>query len=274
MLRLRRGAFETELPDLAAVRAALSSGKISADEEVWDPVEERWLAVSSIVPAAPGAVSEAHGARPNARPAVRPPRPHGLLRSPWTWAVVGVVLSGAVLASVLLTRDPGSSAALDAGGVKSCDGGRYDPATGLCWQDPPTPRDLTWDQAVRHCSVSRVGGLSAGSWRVPTLDELRSLIRGCPATEAEGPCGFTDSCLDLQCGVEGDACLGCEPANGGPGRSGAYWPEWILGGQPSAYWSSSSEDGTAKYVVAFDHAFVAAFPKGAKYRVRCVRPGP
>lgn len=57
-LRLKHGVFETELPDIAAVKAALSAGKISAADELWDPVEERWRPVAEFLPAPPPSLDD------------------------------------------------------------------------------------------------------------------------------------------------------------------------------------------------------------------------
>lgn len=47
-LRVRQGAFEMQLPDMAALRTGVSVGRISMADEVWDPIEERWVAVSDL----------------------------------------------------------------------------------------------------------------------------------------------------------------------------------------------------------------------------------
>jgi hypothetical protein len=108
-----------------------------------------------------------------------------------------------------------------------------DPATGLLWQiaAPAVPR--FWTDAQAYCASLNLAG--HGDWRLPDIDELRSLIRGCPATEpgSGGQCGVTAQCLDESCG---EWCLGCNGA--GPGTDGCFWPPQ-LGGECEAYWSSS-----------------------------------
>ncbi len=46
-----------------------------------------------------------------------------------------------------------------------------DPVSGLCWQEPPSAQPFTWQAAAAHCEAL---GL-----RLPKIQELRSLLRGC-----------------------------------------------------------------------------------------------
>lgn len=160
------------------------------------------------------------------------------------------------------------------GELLPCDGGLLDPASGLCWQDPPADdRIFTWEEAMAYCDELDLGGYGQGSWRLPTISELRSLIRGCPETETGGACGVTDDCLD-----DDDCfnrhCGGCSDS-GGYGAEGAYWPEVGVGVVPS-FWSSSSRPGSSSYAwgVSFDYAVVSALNKTNNFYVRCVRGGP
>jgi hypothetical protein len=113
-----------------------------------------------------------------------------------------------------------------------------DPKTGLTWQVEATGGKMAWSAAKAHCARLSLGGHH--DWRLPTISELRSLIRGCPATRMGGTCGVTDSCLKADCWKE-DPCKGCS-FKGGPGPDGMYWPP-ELSGDHWFYWSSSPVAG-------------------------------
>ncbi|MDP3244153.1 MAG: hypothetical protein Q8M83_00660 [bacterium] len=98
----------------------------------------------------------------------------------------------------------------------------YDSASDLTWQINPEPLDL---------STAQIYCMELGNkWHLPTIGELRTLIRGCAITEKDGPCGVTDSCLTETCKY------GCEPlgiseicpSHQGPNK-GFYWPDEIEG---------------------------------------------
>jgi formylglycine-generating enzyme required for sulfatase activity len=169
---------------------------------------------------------------------------------------------------------PDAVAAGDDAGAGAAAGGEFcDPTSGLCWQDPPAPTSMSWDDAIAYCRRLALAGHGAGEWHLPTIDELRSLIRGCPATEPRGTCAVTDpSCLGAGCWTE--VCSGCS-RNGGPGAGGCYWPEG-LAGSCSWYWSSSSYAGSASYAwyVYFNYGGVHFYGKTYTHYVRCVRRGP
>jgi len=110
-----------------------------------------------------------------------------------------------------------------------------DSVSGLTWQVSPTGGTMNWRAAKSHCE-----NLGLGGWRLPTISELRSLIRGCLATQKGGACGVTDSCLSRK-NCQSSVCDGCS-SKGGPGPGGAYWPpNWPpeISGDVSWYWSSS-----------------------------------
>jgi hypothetical protein len=151
----------------------------------------------------------------------------------------------------------------------TCVGGWYDPTSGLCWEDPPGGTTRSWDDAVTYCDGLSLGSYGPGSWHLPTVSELRSMIRGCPDTESGGSCGLTDACLETDC--RDDSCLGCSFL-GGPGTAGAYWPSG-LGGPALWYWSSCAQTTHAWYVF-FSYGDVDVYVKTSTLFVRCVRPGP
>lgn len=93
-----------------------------------------------------------------------------------------------------------------------------DPTTGLVWRDAGFASDPLQAQAL--CQ-----SLSEGSFeplRLPTIDELRSLVTGCYSTSLFGACGVSTSCTGSACySVE---CAGCGDVGGcyGPSSFGSW----------------------------------------------------
>ena len=52
---------------------------------------------------------------------------------------------------------------------------------------------MTFEDAVSYCY--HIDELGYNDWRLPTIDQLRTLITDCPETETGGSCGLTDACL-------------------------------------------------------------------------------
>ncbi len=151
-----------------------------------------------------------------------------------------------------------------------CDGW-YDPTTGLCWEEPMVfeyPHGLV---SFRRCTAM------GGSWRLPTISEMRTLIRpgnaagDCANNVPEGSCLAHDpDCLDYtSCKV---GCGECEQS-GGP-NDGCYWPEELSG--PCIYhWSGSptTTEGAA-WLVDYSTGELIAFQKSSNYDARCVKDTP
>jgi len=142
-----------------------------------------------------------------------------------------------------------------------------DPATNLVWQKL-SDCCHEWDEAKSYCQNLNWGGYA--DWRLPSISELRSLVRGCPDTETGGSCRITDSCLDSSCWD--NTCEGCS-YDDGP-ANGCYWPSQLSG---DCYWylSSSAVGGSG-------YAWIVYFYNGTIYsyygygddsvsHVRCVR---
>jgi Protein of unknown function (DUF1566) len=146
-----------------------------------------------------------------------------------------------------------------------------DTTTGLMWQVTPKARTMSWRSAKGHCANQKTGAYS--DWRLPTISELRTLIRGCDPTESRGSCSVSDNCLSSTC--QNNSCTVC-PGGGGPLNGGGYWPKQLQGDyRIGEYWSSSPVEShkSLGWFVNFFHGHI-----GNQYStvvkvgyVRCVR---
>ena len=166
--------------------------------------------------------------------------------------------------------DPGSDGpGPDVGGEIA--GTWLDPATGLRWQEPPSDQTMSASKAATYCSGLELGGLT--DWRLPTVGELRGLIRGCDKTVVGGTCKVGDSCVQSTCGGLFD-CLGCG-VNGGPNQ-GCYWPD-ALTGPCTWYWSGTkvvgAMGGTTWWAALYEDGSLRQSLELSvtKNNVRCVR---
>jgi hypothetical protein len=151
-IRLRRGMFETELPDMAAVRAGLAEGRLGPDDEIWDALRDGWRPVGEVVAATvvqePGArpssaavAAQYHagasaataptaaaanaggGARTTEPASVRAPAPQASKRwsskvSALVWGGA-VILAGALVVAVLVVRTNQAVAVVDCANFES-----------------------------------------------------------------------------------------------------------------------------------------------------------
>ena len=144
-----------------------------------------------------------------------------------------------------------------------------DPASGLTWSSAATltweaqstQSALTWDKAVDYCNNLTEGGYS--DWHLPTISELRTLIRNCPAMQSGAGCEVTDSCLSWSDCYSG-TCSGCESDSSGK-YSKLEDSSWL--------WSSSvpSDRDNLAVGVNFSLGNVTNDYKSNSYYVRCVR---
>jgi len=165
----------------------------------------------------------------------------------------------------------GDERCFNAGTQVPCEGKTWtDKKAKLTWQVSPTGKDLDWDEAAAHCA----GVYTTGTpWRLPTIGELRSLIRGCPKTERGGECKVDEGCLKSEC-MALKSCNFCG-SHEGPAR-GCYWPD-ELKGECGEYWSASAivggGDGENAWEVNFYTGALYSI-SGPEPRVRCVRDAP
>ncbi|MCC6160526.1 MAG: DUF1566 domain-containing protein [Deltaproteobacteria bacterium] len=163
-----------------------------------------------------------------------------------------------------------------------------DPASGLTWQFESSQQGASWEDATSFCEGATLAGYD--DWRLPTISELRTLIRGCDATETGGSCGVTDTCLTAcsdgkswsvnstqdpcEDTCSDASCFSCD-SGAGP-NNGCYGPP-ELAGNCGSFWSSSAiEDAqSAAWFIDFSQGGVrdcrtVNYCVG-DYEVRCVR---
>ena len=143
-----------------------------------------------------------------------------------------------------------------------------DPSSGHMWENPPSGEIKSWSSAKSFCQSLNLGGYT--DWELPTISELRSLIRGCPGTVTVGACDVTDSCLLSSSCWDEENCWSCS-AGAGPAE-GCYWPDEMQG-ECSWYWSSSPVEDVDDdaWLVNFDNGYVSNPSVDNAKHVRCVR---
>ena len=135
-----------------------------------------------------------------------------------------------------------------------------DSANSLTWS-AKSPESMSWQNAVDYCeNLTEIG---YDDWYLPDINELRTLIQNCPATETGGSCLISDpdhlSDSDLS-----DACNGC-PEYSGSCHSRLGDTDWL--------WSYSMPlylPGLA-WRVNFRNGHIGYNSKSDSFYVRCVR---
>ncbi len=107
----------------------------------------------------------------------------------------------------------------------------------LIWQRVAAETRMTVEAALLYCEENK-GELPGLGWRLPNVTELRSLVRGCPATETDGVCGLTESCTAFESCWSTDCWSTCMLGDG----PGGCYRETALEGSCSAAWSMDGVD--------------------------------
>ena len=146
-----------------------------------------------------------------------------------------------------------------------------DAATGLKW-----PRGMytaypgvTYAEAEAFCQSFTLGDLFV-YWRLPTIDELRSLVRGCPGTVTDGECPLSEECSDIDECYTAD-CTGCAIGEG-PGPSGFYWPDEMTGDADYQWvWPASPMlNNTGRAIISYGDASVFYTEESMQVQTICV----
>ena len=124
---------------------------------------------------------------------------------------------------------------------------------------------MTWSEAQDFCkSLSFYGE----EWRLPNIDELRELVRNCPATEPGGSCKVSEegNCLAGNCSAPKDSCT-CERKPKNRGFYSMFGDADYIG-----LWSSStlSNDDKKAWGAVFFSGMIGSLGKDAKLYARCV----
>ena len=120
---------------------------------------------------------------------------------------------------------------------------------------------MFWQDAVDYCKDLTEGGFI--DWRMPTINELRTLVQSCPGTVTDGSCKVKDTCSTTSCHTQ-SACKSCSSdSNGGHSKFGET--EW--------FWSfTTSENSYQKWGVNFlNAAITGGYTGNEEHYFRCVR---
>lgn len=120
------------------------------------------------------------------------------------------------------------------------------------------PTKMNYSEAQNYCRRLKEGGISG--WRLPAIDELRTLVQNCPGTMPGGACRVSAAggCLASHCLSSSCQC--------GSNNSGKYS---VFG--DSVYLWSSSQSGERAYVIDFSRAGINSQYSGNKQNVRCIK---
>ena len=187
-----------------------------------------------------------------------------------TKIILALIVIGVVVACVVLVLNKKREEELKQEHKRqieqSIPGGQVD---NLQWSSR-TSKTMNWEAAVSYCE--NLTEDKHDDWRLPNIDELRSVVKNCPKTETGGECKVSEKgeCLSLeQCGndrLKGSCFCDYKKNNGG------YYSK--LGDPDGVWlWSSSvvSDKPDSRWRIGFSSAFVIQNDVGINFHVRCVR---
>lgn len=156
-------------------------------------------------------------------------------------------------------------------GVDNEDGTVTDETTGLMWQKGMKSAYMDTDlaDAAPYCETLDLGGYD--DWRLPSVEEFRSLIIECDASMIGGACNASDSCSD-QTDCLGN-CEGCEMM-GASTSDGIYLDELFTEARSySRCWTTTVAPYSSGmiFIVDFRNGSVGENSTLGGFNVKCVR---
>ena len=127
-------------------------------------------------------------------------------------------------------------------------------SNGLIWSNISSFTYANQSNARTFCDELSEGGYT--DWRLPTIDELRTLIQNCTATQTGGTCGVTDACTSIASCLNDD-CGGCSGSN-----------SYSKFGDTVKLWADTSGNGDGWFV---DFSKGSIHYGSGKIYVRCLR---
>ena len=117
---------------------------------------------------------------------------------------------------------------------------------------------MTWNEAVNYCRNLDEGGYT--DWRLPNIDQLRTLIQNHPGTQSGGSCPISERAGKLAWGDRTRDCNGRNGSDSKLGDTGWFWSSSIQSDYTDDAW----------YVNFGDGGVYDGYKSGNSY-VRCVR---
>jgi len=140
---------------------------------------------------------------------------------------------------------------------------------GNMWSPPSSGEIPIWNDAVDYCNNLTACGYS--DWRLPNINELRTLIKNCPGSQSSGACSVSDPDHLSRDDWSGD-CY-CEEKNSNDYSYSKLGDDYFV-----ELWSSSVQSDNSDYVwgVLFEDGGVIDLNKDQRdssgfHYVRCVR---
>jgi len=118
-----------------------------------------------------------------------------------------------------------------------------------------SPNTMSWKAAENFCAS--LGG------SVPTISELRTLIKDCSSVQSGGLCGVTDTCLSSTT-CYSSSCDGCSSSSDG---------KYSVFGDTGWLWSSSSDSlvPDQAWAIRFNNGSIYFYNKASVFNARCVK---